>query len=239
MIFSPMSPGGLLAACLLDLVLGDPQGWPHPVRWMGNAISSGERWIRRRVATPAGEVFGGGALAASLIGGSYLCTRLVIAALSRVHDRLGLLAEILLAWTALATRSLLVEASAVLKALDARDIDEARRRLSAIVGRDTAFLEEAEIARAVIETVAESVCDGIIAPLTYLTLGGVPAAMAYKAINTLDSMVAHPEPPYRYFGRIAARIDDVANFVPARGRAIFRRTNETSGSRASYLCAQL
>jgi adenosylcobinamide-phosphate synthase len=126
----------------------------------------------------------------------------------------------LLAWTALATRSLLSEASSVIRALEAYDIELARQRLSRIVGRDTGHLNESEISRAVIETLAESACDGIVAPMFWLAAGGVPAAMAYKAINTLDSMIGHFEPPYQHFGRVAARLDDVANYIPARLTAL-------------------
>jgi adenosylcobinamide-phosphate synthase len=128
--------------------------------------------------------------------------------------------QVLLAWTALATRSLLDEADAVIRALEENDLNLARRRLARIVGRDTAHLNESEIARAVIETLAESTCDGIVAPLFWLAAGGVSCAMSYKAINTLDSMIGHPEPPYRYFGRVAARLDDVANLIPARLTAL-------------------
>ena len=128
--------------------------------------------------------------------------------------------QALLAWTALATRSLLEEACAVIRALEADDLDLARQRLARIVGRDTAHLDETEISRAVIETLAESACDGIVAPLFWLAAGGVSCAMSYKAINTLDSMIGHPEPPYRYFGRVAARLDDAVNLVPARLTAL-------------------
>jgi adenosylcobinamide-phosphate synthase len=128
--------------------------------------------------------------------------------------------RVLLAWTALATRSLLDEARAVIRALEADDLDLARQRLARIVGRDTAHLDETEISRAVIETLAESTCDGIVAPLFWLAASGVSGAMSYKAINTLDSMIGHPEPPYRFFGRVAARLDDALNFVPARLTAL-------------------
>src|SRR5579863_4141554 len=124
--------------------------------------------------------------------------------------------QALLAWTALATRSLLEEACAVIRALEADDLDLARQRLARIVGRDTAHLDATEISRAVIETLAESACDGIVAPLFWLAIGGVPCAMAYKAVNTLDSMIGHRDPPYLYFGRFAARLDDGVNFIPAR-----------------------
>jgi adenosylcobinamide-phosphate synthase len=100
------------------------------------------------------------------------------------------------------------------------------------VGRDTEHLDESEIARAVIETLAESACDGIVAPLFWLALGGLPAAMAYKAVNTLDSMIGHPEPPYRYFGRVAARLDDAANFVPARLTALAIAANRWDALRS-------
>jgi adenosylcobinamide-phosphate synthase len=123
-------------------------------------------------------------------------------------------------WTALATRSLLDEAQTVIRALEANDLDFARQRLRRIVGRDTEYLDEIEISRAVIETLAESACDGIVAPLFWLSVGGVSAAMCYKAINTLDSMIGHPEPPYRYFGRAAARLDDAANLIPSRLTAL-------------------
>jgi adenosylcobinamide-phosphate synthase len=128
--------------------------------------------------------------------------------------------QVLLTWTTLATRSLLDESLAVIRALEANDLVLARKRLARIVGRDTADLDESEIARALIETLAESACDGIVAPLFWLAVGGVPAAMAYKAINTLDSTIGHPEPPYRHFGRLAARMDDGANFIPARLTAL-------------------
>jgi adenosylcobinamide-phosphate synthase len=108
----------------------------------------------------------------------------------------------------------------VVRALEAADLDLARQRLARIVGRDTAHLHETEISRAVIETLAESTCDGIVAPLFWLAAIGVSGAMAYKAINTLDSMIGHREPPYRYFGRVAARLDDAVNFIPARLTAL-------------------
>jgi adenosylcobinamide-phosphate synthase len=126
----------------------------------------------------------------------------------------------LVAWTTLATRSLLDESGGVLAALERSQIGHARKLLARIVGRDTESMDESEIVRAVIETVAESLCDGVVAPIVYLTLGGVPLACAYKAVNTLDSMIGHYEHPYRYLGRAAARLDDVVNFVPARLTAL-------------------
>ncbi|MCI0719818.1 MAG: adenosylcobinamide-phosphate synthase CbiB [Acidobacteria bacterium] len=215
-----MRPQRLLLAYILDLVLGDPQGWPHPVRWMGRMISWGERWVGRSSRSPTGELLGGTVLANSLVAISFLASRYAIERLSRRQNTVGLTAEVLLAWTCLATRSLQREAGGVVDALDAEDLPTARERLSRIVGRDTIHLDESAICRAVIETVAESTCDGVIGPLTFFAVAGVPAAMAYKAINTLDSMIGHVEQPYTYLGWCAARTDDLANFLPARLTAL-------------------
>jgi len=204
-----MTAPRLAFAYAIDLVLGDPEWFPHPVRWFGSLIHLGERWLRRCARGPRTELLAGTALTGSVVSIGW--------ALGRPQNATW---QVLLAWTALATRSLLEEARAVIRALEAHDLTLARRRLARIVGRDTMHLDESEIARAVIETLAESACDGIVAPLFWLVAGGVPCAMAYKAINTLDSMIGHPEPCYRYFGRVAARLDDAANLIPARLTAL-------------------
>lgn len=209
---APMLPSRFLAASCFDWIAGDPHGMPHPVRLMGWAISTGERWLRRP-DSPANEMLRGAALTGVIVGGSWVAVKVAL-------KKGGAVPEILLAWTTLAARSLLDESAAVLDAVDRGDLVLARSRLAMIVGRDTESLDEPEILRALIETVAEGLCDGIVAPIVYLALGGVPLAFAYKAVNTLDSMIGHPEPPYRYFGRVAARIDDLANFVPARLAAL-------------------
>ncbi|HWF10449.1 MAG TPA: adenosylcobinamide-phosphate synthase CbiB [Bryobacteraceae bacterium] len=193
----------------LDLLVGDPEWFPHPVRGFGLLIRAGENLLRPLTSGAASEMAAGTALTIS------------VAAIGWASGRPKNSAwQVLLVWTALATRSLLDEARAVIRALEAGDLDLARRRLSRIVGRDTANLDETGISRAVVETLAESACDGIVAPLFWLATGGVPAAMAYKAINTLDSMIGHREPPYLYFGRAAARVDDAVNFLPARLTAL-------------------
>jgi adenosylcobinamide-phosphate synthase len=203
-----MTAPRLALAYAMDLVLGDPEWFPHPVRWFGSMIRLGERLFRTSRG-PTTEILAGVALTTSVVSIAWVLGRPKNAAW-----------QLLLAWTALATRSLLEEGGAVIRALEADDIDLARRRVARIVGRDTAHLNESEIARAVIETLAESACDGIVAPLFWLTTGGVSCVMAYKAVNTLDSMIGHPEPPYRYFGRVAARLDDGVNFIPARLTAL-------------------
>jgi adenosylcobinamide-phosphate synthase len=159
-------------------------------------------------------------LTLSLVTGVYLGAAKTIAWMNKQGRRLRFVTEILLAWTCLASRSLHDEASTIITALEAGDIVLARHRLARIVGRDTMHLDEKEICRAVIETVAESCSDGVIAPLFYMAIGGVPLAMAYKAINTLDSMIGHADERYFYFGKTAARLDDVANLLPSRLTAL-------------------
>ena len=210
----------LAAAYLFDWIAGDPQWFPHPVRLIGRGIDEGERVLRRPGQTHAAELAAGGVLTLGMVVVAYLSAAKTIAWMKERDRRLGFVAETLLAWTCLASRSLHDEASAVVNALEKHDIVLARQRLSRIVGRDTQSLSEQEISRAVIETVAESCSDGVIAPLFYMALGGVPLAMSYKAVNTLDSMIGHADDRYFYFGKIAARLDDVANFVPSRLTAL-------------------
>jgi adenosylcobinamide-phosphate synthase len=210
----------LAAAYLFDWVAGDPEWFPHPVRLIGKGADAGGRLLRRSGQTPAAELLAGGALTLGLVAATYLGTAKTIAWTNNRGRAFGFAIEALLAWTCLASRSLHDEASAVLAALEADDIVLARHRLARIVGRDTQDLDEQEISRAVIETVAESCSDGVIAPLFYMAIGGVPLAMAYKAVNTLDSMIGHADERYFYFGKVAARLDDVANFLPSRLTAL-------------------
>ncbi|HXG83423.1 MAG TPA: adenosylcobinamide-phosphate synthase CbiB, partial [Pyrinomonadaceae bacterium] len=210
----------LIGGCALDFLAGDPKWLPHPVRVMGAAIGAGEKSVRKLAYSPQSEFFGGAALSLAVIFGSYQSAKILLRTARKFDSVFGEAPEIYLAWTTIAARNLLDETGVVLDRLDAGDIENARRRLAMVVGRDTENLDESEIARATIETAAESLCDGIAAPLFYLAIGGVPLAFAYKAANTLDSMIGHREPPYTYFGRVAARIDDAANFVPARLTAL-------------------
>jgi adenosylcobinamide-phosphate synthase len=210
----------LAAAYLFDWIAGDPEWLPHPVRAIGKGIEEGERILRRPGQTAIAELAAGGVLTFGMVVAVYLSTAKTIAWVKERDRRLGFVVETLLAWTCLASRSLHDEASAVVKALEKREIVLARERLSRIVGRDTQTLNEQEISRAVIETVAESCSDGVIAPLFYMAIGGVPLAMSYKTVNTLDSMIGHADGRYFYFGKIAARLDDVANFLPSRLTAL-------------------
>ena len=210
----------LTASYLLDWILGDPEFIPHPVRLIGHTIQTGERTLRRVGDGPERELIGGVLLTGSVVLGSAYAASKLLRIMKHCNDSLGRAAEIWLAASCLATRNLLDEAQAVVQALECSDLDTARRQLARIVGRDTAALNRNEIARAVIESLAESLSDGIIAPLFYLTLGGVPLAMAYKATNTLDSMIGHRDETYEWFGKAAAHLDDAANFVPSRVAAL-------------------
>jgi adenosylcobinamide-phosphate synthase len=210
----------LAAAYLFDWIAGDPEWLPHPVRLMGKCIELGERTLRRPDQTTQAEFLTGSLLTICVTTASYLASAKTIGWARKRSLWFGVIVEATLAWTCMASRSLHDEASAIIAALEDRDIALARTRLARIVGRDTQRLDEEEISRAVIEAVAESASDGVIAPLFYMALGGVPLAMAYKAVNTLDSMIGHADDKYLYFGKTAARLDDFANFLPARLTAL-------------------
>jgi adenosylcobinamide-phosphate synthase len=215
-----MSAGELVMACLLDAAIGDPRWFPHPVRFMGTTIVWYESKIRMVIHTPAGERAAGIVLAIGLPALTYGIGWLAIEMAGRADAGVKTALTVLLAWTTLAARDLFDHAQSVVYALEAGSLDRARAAVSKMVGRDTDGLSDAEIVRATVETIAESTADGVIAPLFYLAIGGPPLAFAYKAINTLDSMIGHRDVRYRYFGWAAARLDDVANWAPARLTAI-------------------
>jgi len=210
----------LPAAYLVDHLAGDPEWFPHPVRLIGAAISNGESRLRRPGQSKNFELLLGAGLAISVIGSSYWITATIIRLAHRHSAVLGSAVELALAWTCLAARNLEQEATTVTNALQNGYLSYARTRLTRIVGRDTENLDSRGVSRAVIETVAESASDGIMAPLFYMALGGVPLAMAYKAVNTLDSMIGHADSKYFYFGKAAAWLDDAANYLPSRISAL-------------------
>lgn len=205
-----------ISAFFLDFTVGDPPTWPHPVRVMGHAISGLERVLRRRAKTPDALYLAGAVLWLAVVGGSAALSWCVLSLAYQWHSAIGALVELWMAYTVLATRSLNDAALAVMVPLLCGDLSQARYQLSMIVGRDTERLDSEAMTRATIETVAENTVDGVIAPLFYLFIGGVPLAMAYKAVNTLDSMVGYHNARYRQLGCVAAKLDDVANWIPAR-----------------------
>ena len=202
-----------IAAVVLDLLLGDPRWLPHPVIWIGKMITFLEGLLRRIVES---ERLGGILLLLLTVAITYGIALAAVNVASAVHPYAGAIVSVLMAWTALAARSLHRESGLVATALERRDLAAARKALSYIVGRDTATLDEPEIWRATVETVAENSSDGVIAPLFFLLLGGPPLALAYKAVNTLDSMVGYKNERYLRFGWASARCDDLANYLPAR-----------------------
>lgn len=196
----------LLAGVTLDLAFGDPQWLPHPVRGIGRFAGKAENFWRGAKLAPR---FAGGLFWLTVVGAT--------AAFVRMTPRFCSTYWI---YALLACRDLDIEAARVITALQNESLDDARRQLSWIVGRDTAHLDETEVLRATIETVAENLSDGVIAPLFYLALAGPTGMAAYKAINTLDSMVGHKNERYREFGFVSAKMDDLANFWPARITAL-------------------
>jgi adenosylcobinamide-phosphate synthase len=211
-----MSAFQFAIAYMLDLVLGDPRGFPHPVRLFGWVIQGLEKILRRLSRHEAWEKFAGVLLAVGLPGGVFVLSAYLLTVWLPPFPLLQSLLTILLAYTTLATRSLHQEAARVVKALEAGQVNEARKWLSWIVGRDTENLDREGMLRATLETVAENLSDGVIAPLFYLMLGGVPLALAFKAASTLDSMVGYKNDRYRHFGWASARLDDLWNYIPAR-----------------------
>ena len=208
-----------LAGFLLDFLFGDPHSMPHPVRALGSLIGWMEGWLRRIFPEgKRGELIGGSILAGGVTGGVSLT--LLRAARFLFGPGGEFLCGAVMCYYLLAARSLRDESMKVCDSLRKGDIQEARRNVSMIVGRDTAGLDGEGIAKAAVETVAENTSDGVIAPLFYLFLGGPVLGWMYKAVNTMDSMVGYRNERYLYFGRAAARLDDLANLIPARLSAL-------------------
>ena len=209
----PISLYILIFAVLLDLLLGDPRWLPHPVVGIGRLIGALERLLRRAVRN---ELLGGRLLLVVTVGATCVIAFLLLKGVYALSPFLGCAMAAVLSWTCLAARSLHGESKLVADRLAASDLADAREYLAHIVGRDTEDLTEPEIWRALVETVAENTSDGVIAPLFYLMIGGPVLGLAYKAVNTLDSMVGYKNERYLRFGRASARFDDLANWLPAR-----------------------
>ena len=207
----------LVCGYVLDALFGDPYQMPHIIRLIGTLISGAERLLRRIFPpTPLGERMAGAVLVMLVAGGCSGCTWLVLGLLSRVSPQLAWVVETFVCYQMLAAKQLRIEALRVADALENEGLVAARTTVSMIVGRDTAELDEAGVVRAAVETVAENASDGVVAPLLFMAVGGAPAGVLYKAVNTMDSMVGYKNDRYRYFGTVAARLDDLLNWVPAR-----------------------
>lgn len=204
----------LALALFADASIGDPPTWPHLVRLMGIAVERLE--ARLRVALPDSLGLAGVLLVLLVVGGAATSAWALLVIAGDTWQPLAWLIALALSWQCLAAGQLWREARAVARPLEAGDLGLARRRLAMIVGRETASLDEEGVRRALIETMAENLNDGVIAPLFYITLFGPVGGVAYKAINTLDSMVGYKNERYAELGRCAARLDDVAGWLPAR-----------------------
>lgn len=207
----------IVVGFILDLIFGDPHSLPHPICLIGNLISCLERNLRKIFGfSNTGLLFGGGVLVFMVISTCFVLPYALLYLAGMVNPWLAFALETLMFYQIFATKCLRDESMKVYYALQKGDLDEARLMLSWIVGRDTKNLSEAEVTKGAVETIAENTADGIIAPMFYMFLGGAPLAFLYKGINTMDSMVGYKNEKYLYFGRCAAKLDDVANFIPAR-----------------------
>jgi adenosylcobinamide-phosphate synthase len=208
----------LPAAFLLDLIIGDPTWLPHPIRWMGRVIVELEPRFRK---LPMHDVPSGLLFAATLIFCTWAVTGLLLYTAHLVHPAVSVILEIILIYFAISVRSLETSAMPVYRALKQKQVEAARKRVSQIIGRDVERLTETGIASGAVESVAENLVDGVVSPMVYACIGGAPLAMAFKMVNTLDSMIGYKNETYRSFGKAAARIDDIANYIPARLSVIF------------------
>ncbi len=207
------------AGVLLDLLVGDPHWLPHPVRLIGGLIERLKRWNRSGL-TDRQKKKRGLMLVLVVLSSTVLVSGGILAGGYWLHPVLGCMLETLMTYQILALKCLKVESMKVYERLEAKDLPGARQAVSMIVGRDTGQLDEAAVARAAVETVAENTSDGVIAPLLYLALGGPVLGFFYKAVNTMDSMLGYKNEEYLYFGRCAARLDDGMNFLPSRISAL-------------------
>ena len=207
----------LVMGYILDLIFGDPYWMPHPVRFIGNLISILEKVIRRFMPkTKRGEYIGGIILTVMVVSISMVIPLVIILIAKTINKYLALIVESFMCYQILATKSLKVESMKVYDELEKNDLPSARKAVSMIVGRDTKDLTFSGVAKAAVETVAENTSDGIIAPMIFIAIGGAPMGFFYKAINTMDSMVGYKNEKYMNFGRFAAKLDDVVNYLPAR-----------------------
>ncbi len=207
----------LVTAFLLDCLFGDPHNPWHPVCLIGHLIAALEKGLRSLLPDSHQGEWMGGVILVVLVTGMAAGTSAIILKLAwMIHPWLSIVLESVMCYQLLAARSLKDESMKVYEALHNGDTEGARKAVAMIVGRDTERLDDAGIARAAVETVAENTSDGVIAPMIFMAIGGAPFAFFYKAVNTMDSMVGYKNDRYLYFGRAAARLDDAVNFIPSR-----------------------
>jgi adenosylcobinamide-phosphate synthase len=204
----------IFIAIILDLILGDPQSFPHPVKLMGKLIYLEDKYVRKFFSSSRGLKLAGLIMSTVNIGSAFILPHVLLKKLMG-YEIIYYIVNVYLIYTCIAARSLNKEAMKVYYAFD-KGIEEARYKLSFIVGRDTQNLAEGEVIRADVETVAENTSDGVIAPLFYIMLLGAPGGIMYKMVNTMDSMLGYKNEKYKDLGYFPAKIDDAFNFIPAR-----------------------
>lgn len=207
----------ILLACALDLLIGDPRWFPHPVRFIGRLALSLEQPMRR--AFPSPRVAGIGTVVI-VVASTALATWALLRLAADIHPLLGDVVSTVLIWTGIAARDLVAHSRDVWEALVLGKPVDARNKVSLICGRDTQNMNETEVARATVESIAENIVDGITAPLFFAALGGPVGILTYKAVSTLDSTFGYKNEQYREFGWASARLDDVAAFLPSRLTAL-------------------
>lgn len=214
-----IAAAGLIAGYLLDLALGDPMWLPHPIVYYGKLISYFEKTFRK-----GKYLFAKGALAVTiLVGGIFLLFRSIMEVVDHIPDTLQIATVALFVFFGLANKTLITEVRNVFTELN-KGVEQGRKAVGRIVGRDTSNLDPEQIRRAALETLSENLSDGVVAPLFYFTILGIPGIMTYKMVNTLDSMWGYKNERFLLFGRAAARLDDIANFIPARITALLMAT---------------
>lgn len=204
---------------VLDLLFGDPHWLPHPIRLIGNLIASLEK-LNKKELSDTKKFLRGFAMVVIVIAWTTGVTAVILEGAYGLHPAIGCAVETIMTYQILATKCLKVESMKVYEQLQKQNLPAARKAVSMIVGRDTEQLDETGVAKAAIETVAENASDGVIAPMIYLAVGGPVLGFAYKAVNTMDSMVGYKNEKNLYFGRFAAKLDDVVNFIPSRIAAL-------------------
>ena len=212
-----------IAGFVLDLLIGDPHFIPHPVRFIGSLISFLDKRLNCDAKYNISEkklnlikYKRGMLLVFTVIFATFTMSVIIIVAAYSINLYAGIIVEVVMTWQILATKCLRVESMRVYDALRTDGVDAGRKAVSMIVGRDTSVLDAAGVTRAAVETIAENTSDGVIAPMLYTAIGGPVLGFVYKAVNTMDSMLGYKNDKYMYFGRFAARLDDVVNFIPAR-----------------------
>lgn len=210
----------MILAFILDLFFGDPQNPLHPIRIIGLGIGLGIKIYKKIMLDKFTSFLYGAVLSIIIVFLTYFTTKTILDFLYTISFWVGFVTEVILCYFTIAANALKTESMEVYRSLEAHDIVNARFKLSRIVGRDTENLTQSAVIKATVETIAENLSDGVVAPILFMFVGGAPLCLAYKAVNTLDSMIGYHNDTYEYFGKFAARIDDAMNFIPARVSAV-------------------